>query len=168
MLAYALIAAAVLDAARGESTSAVERMGEFEQLAPQVDFVPDYLPLAGRVCARTGELAPLERLLDAASDLDPRLDRFVSSGRAILAEARSEYGEAESLYARAEQGWKEHDSVVERAYALLGLGRCRLAAGRSEEAAPPLREAREIFEKLGARPLVAEADELLAPLLPAT
>jgi len=51
--------------------------------------------------------------------------------------------------------------VLERALALLGLGRCRLGLGRAGEAAEPLGQARELLIALGARPAVAEANELL-------
>jgi hypothetical protein len=48
-----------------------------------------------------------------------------------------------------------------RAHALLGRGRCLLAIGRSPEAIASLREAREIFASLDARPALAEVDGLL-------
>lgn len=57
--------------------------------------------------------------------------------------------------------WIEYGSVVEQAYALLGVARYRLATGRSAAAEQPAREARTLFAKLAARPLLAEADELL-------
>jgi DNA-binding SARP family transcriptional activator/tetratricopeptide (TPR) repeat protein len=160
-LATALAGAAAVEAALGELASAVSRVEEFAQVAPDINAVLGYVAEIGRVCAQAGKLAPLERLLDTASNLDSRLDRFVSTSRAILAEAKGEHDRAETLYTRAEQGWKDHDGVVERAHALVGLGRCRLAAGRAAEAEGPMREARATFDKLGARPLVAEIDRLL-------
>jgi class 3 adenylate cyclase len=72
-----------------------------------------------------------------------------TTGRAILAEARERTEEAAALYAEAAAGWDEWGSVPERAYALLGLGR-----GGDQDAA---REAVAIFERLGARPVVAQA-----------
>jgi tetratricopeptide (TPR) repeat protein len=161
-----LAAAAGEEAARGESASAVALLQEFEQLTPDVAEVLGWLPEIARVCARTGELGVLERLLAAAGALHPRLGRWVWSPRAIFAEASGDHEEAETLYARAEREWNELGFVVERAYALLGLGRCRLALGRPADAAQPLGETRGIFAKLGARPLVADADELLTGLAP--
>jgi hypothetical protein len=55
----------------------------------------------------------------------------------------------------------------EEAQALLGRGRCLLALGRAPEAAQPLREAREIFARLGARPALEETDALLEQVDPA-
>ena len=50
----------------------------------------------------------------------------------------------------------------EEAHALLGLGRCTAALERPLQTAEPLAEAREIFARLGARPALEEAEELLA------
>ena len=43
----------------------------------------------------------------------------------------------------------------------MGEGRCLVALRRREEAVAPIGRAREIFTRLGATPLVAEADALL-------
>jgi hypothetical protein len=48
------------------------------------------------------------------------------------------------------------------AFAEMGAGRCLLSLGRSEEAVTHLRAAREGFAGLGATPLVARTDDLLA------
>ena len=48
----------------------------------------------------------------------------------------------------------------DEAHALAGLGRCALAAGRTAEAAGQLRQALEIFRRIGA----AEAAEVAAEL----
>ena len=50
--------------------------------------------------------------------------------------------------------------MPERAYALLGNGRCRAALG-DPEAETPLREARELFASMGYRPALAETEALL-------
>jgi hypothetical protein len=70
-------------------------------------------------------------------------------------------------YAEAEERWRTFGAVFERAQALLGRGRCLLASGRPG-AEQPLREAREVFVRLGAAPLVADADALLERALAAT
>lgn len=51
--------------------------------------------------------------------------------------------------------------TFERGQALLGAGRCLLGHERAYEAAKTLKVARGVFEWLGARRLVAEADRLL-------
>lgn len=50
---------------------------------------------------------------------------------------------------------------LERAQALLGLGRTLLALERPGDAAPELEEASRAFRELGARPLLAQAEALL-------
>ena len=57
--------------------------------------------------------------------------------------------EAARLYREAAGRWLEFGSVVEHAYALLGLGRC----GDTKAA----REGNAIFARLGASPVVAQA-----------
>ncbi|HEY2936810.1 MAG TPA: BTAD domain-containing putative transcriptional regulator [Gaiellaceae bacterium] len=160
-----LAAAAAVAAAKGDLGAAGSLADEFVELTPRVASAVGYVTEIARVCTQTGELAPLERLVEASGDLSPRLDRFVSSWRAILGEARGEHSVAEPHYVRAERGWKEYGYVVERAHALAGLGRCRLALDRAD-AAVPLLEAHAIFTGLGARLNLAEVDELLATAAP--
>jgi hypothetical protein len=50
----------------------------------------------------------------------------------------------------------------EQAHALLGQGRCLLTLSRPAEAREPLRAARDIFASLGANPVLADANRLLA------
>jgi len=56
--------------------------------------------------------------------------------------------------------WERFGVVPEQAFALLGQGRCLLGLSRPE-AASVLHHAREIFERLGATPALAETDALL-------
>ena len=65
-----------------------------------------------------------------------------------------------ALYAEAAERWREFGNVPERAYALLGQGRCLAALGQPE-AQEPLREARELFASMGYKPALAETDALL-------
>jgi hypothetical protein len=57
--------------------------------------------------------------------------------------------EAAELYQEAAELWERYGSVVEQAYALLGLGRCGDAKA--------LREGQAMFAGLGASPVVAQA-----------
>jgi len=164
-LANALVAASAVATAQGDSALAFTYLAELEELitGPEeaLGYLPaifGHLPEIGRLLLAIGELERAERLLGQIDGPDPRLDRFVSSAQAILAEARSEHDHAVSLYEKAGQAWKEYSCVIEHAHALAGLGRCRLALHRPD-AAGPLQESREIFAKLGAASLVAEMDE---------
>jgi tetratricopeptide (TPR) repeat protein len=68
---------------------------------------------------------------------------------AAIAEARGATADAADGYRRAAELWGSYGSLVETAYALLGLGRC----GDAEAA----READGLFTRLGARPVLARA-----------
>jgi class 3 adenylate cyclase/tetratricopeptide (TPR) repeat protein len=72
-----------------------------------------------------------------------------AAARAALAEAHGELEEAAARYREAAERWEAHGSVVERAYALLGLGRCGDASALVESDA--------IFARLGAAPVLAKA-----------
>ena len=78
-----------------------------------------------------------------------------------LAEAGSEPGSAAPGYADAAAGWLEFGNVPERAYALLGQGRCLVALGHAG-AEVPLAEARDLFASMGYRPALAETEGLLS------
>ena len=57
--------------------------------------------------------------------------------------------------------WQDFGNLPERAYALLGQGRCLHAIGRLE-GAEPLAEARDLFGAMGFGPAFAETELLLA------
>jgi hypothetical protein len=80
----------------------------------------------------------------------------------VLAEGVGELDEAYRLYDQAAERWKEFGYVLEQGQTLLGRARCLIALGRTAEATQPLSEARSIFAGLGAAPLEAEAERLLA------
>jgi hypothetical protein len=61
---------------------------------------------------------------------------------------------------RQPQAGRRSGNVPERAYALLGQGRCLGALGRPE-AEQPLREARDLFASMGYKPEFVEAAALL-------
>ena len=71
--------------------------------------------------------------------------------------------EAERLYEDAARGWAEYGSVLERAHALLGLGRCRPALGRVDARGTGTTAA-GLFARLGAGMLSKKSGELLAEL----
>jgi hypothetical protein len=81
----------------------------------------------------------------------------LASAQAQLAEAADQH--AAELYAESAERWRKFGNVPERAYALLGQGRCLTAVGKAGEA--PLREARELFASMGYKPALAETEALL-------
>jgi len=69
-------------------------------------------------------------------------------------------GRAGSCHRQALDLAREIASPWDEAQALAGLGRCALAAGRTVDAAAGLRQAREIFDRIGAAEATAIAAEL--------
>ncbi len=84
-----------------------------------------------------------------------------SSIEAQLAEAGGEHARAGDLFADAAEGLRAFGEVFEEAYALLGQGRC-LTALSDPAADQPLRQARRLFDQMGARALVADCDSFIA------
>jgi tetratricopeptide (TPR) repeat protein len=113
-----------------------------------------------RTALALDEPALAERLagrLDALSSID--LHAQVSAS-AQLAEAAGDHDAAVRLYEQAAEEWEQFGDVPERAYALLGQGRCLHALGRGE-AEQPLRLACELFALLGYRPALEQTEALL-------
>ena len=67
---------------------------------------------------------------------------------------------ARSFHQRALELARQIGSPLDEAHALAGLGRCALADGRAAEAEAGLRQALEIFQRIGA----AEAGDVSAEL----
>jgi class 3 adenylate cyclase/tetratricopeptide (TPR) repeat protein len=72
-----------------------------------------------------------------------------AGAEALVAEAQGSTEVAARLFREAATRWNEYGSVVEQGYSLLGLGRC----GDGDA----VLEANAIFERLGARPVLARA-----------
>ena len=75
----------------------------------------------------------------------------LASTQAQLAEAAGDRAAAE-LYMEAAERWREFGNIPERAYALLGQGRCLAALGEPGAEAP-LREAKELLAQWATSPL---------------
>jgi class 3 adenylate cyclase/tetratricopeptide (TPR) repeat protein len=102
-----------------------------------------------RVAVELDALDLAESLLEGVVGRSRWNDGARLGAQAMIAEARGEKRAAAGLFRESADAWSEAGSVVERGYALLGLGRC----GDVEAA----REAEEIFARIGARPVLARA-----------
>lgn len=127
-------------------------------------------PSALRLLAALGEAGLARRLCAEVAAIGAfsafAVDQHVAVlARALAAELDRAYGEAVGFYADAAAGWKAFTNVLEHAHALLGWGRCLAALG-DPEAEQPLRDARILFERMGARPAIAECDALLSGTAP--
>jgi class 3 adenylate cyclase/tetratricopeptide (TPR) repeat protein len=120
-----------------------------------------FLPDTVRSAIAAGDASLAERLSDAMLGSLPDQDHGRAANRAALTEARGGAAEAAGLYMEAAKGWEAFGVVTERAFALLGQGRCLVELGRLDEAAEPLRIARQLFAAMGAQPSVAATDALL-------
>jgi class 3 adenylate cyclase/tetratricopeptide (TPR) repeat protein len=120
-------------------------------------LLPDFLRAA--LALDDSQLA--HRLVEGVQAVTPLARHSLAACRAQLAEATGDPADAATLYADAAQGWEKFGNVPERAYALLGQGRCLLALGDASAEAP-LTEARDLFASMGYKPALAETEKLLA------
>jgi class 3 adenylate cyclase/tetratricopeptide (TPR) repeat protein len=151
-LGPALHVGAFVHALCGKLEEATALVEDFERITrKQPNWRADGLRDCLRVCVAGGQLELARTLLDGAEGAIPNLATraTLTTASAMLAEARGRGHDAASLYREAVTGWAEWGSVVERAYALLGLGRCGDGAAEREAAA--------IFEQLRAVPFTALA-----------
>jgi hypothetical protein len=148
--------------AQGQRQRSSELLVELAQL-PGI-YAEEYYAAALPALVRTAlalrqpELAT--RLVNLVEPRTPLVEHALSASRAELAEAAGGHAEAVALYAEAAERWRTFGNVPERAYALLGQGRCLAASGRVE-AHEPLRAARELFASIGYQPALAESEALL-------
>jgi class 3 adenylate cyclase/tetratricopeptide (TPR) repeat protein len=159
----ALGIAVVIEHVAGRSASArpllEELLGAQRNLALDLTW---YLPEAVRACVAGGHLDLAERFL---AGLEPRFTRnrhAIAAASAELAEGRGALDEAAHGHREAAERWAAFGIVHQRGWSLLGLGRCLVGLGRAAEATVALRDARDVFAPLGARPLLEEIDDLLA------
>ncbi|MGH2636499.1 MAG: ATP-binding protein [Actinomycetota bacterium] len=150
----------------GDRELALSFVHEFEDLT---SGIPEYrrlfLPIATRVLLGAGATDEAARLVEQAGEPSSRRLRLsLLSSRAEVAEARGEHERAADHFEDAADQWAEYGFRLEEARSRLGLARCRLALGRDVDARPEVERARELLEPLGARPLLEDADALLASI----
>ena len=163
-----------LVAGLGSSALARAELGKSKQAARLLDELaatpdtrlaqnyPAYLPAMVRTAVAVGEPALAERLVAGLEPRYPLAEHALVAANASLTEARGDLQAAADAYVDAADRWERFGLVPEQAFALLGQGRCLLGLTRPTEATPVLQHAREIFDRLGATPALAEIDALLA------
>ena len=169
VLGPALVASALVDQARGDLSSARARIEEWETATrDRPYFRAQNLADAARLACAAGDLELAARLREGVVTAAER-DRLSDlAAQASIAEAKGDFAGAQAAYDAAAEGWKELACVLEHGLALFGSARCLVADGRPEEAAGPLEEARQIFARLEARPLLDTIDDVLGTQRSAT
>ena len=159
--AMAFAAAAELLLARGLPRQAQALLAELERVPNiRVDlYYASLLPELVR-CAVAVDPELAAKLADGVKPRTPLHEHALSAASAQLVEAAGEQAEAARLYAQAAERWRVFGNVPERAYALLGHGRCFTALGKPK-AKTPLRTARELFTAMGFKPALAETEAIL-------
>ena len=106
-----------------------------------------------------GRVAPVQRALAVADDTVALLECNAIGTRALLAEAVGNDRSAMELHAQAADLWTAYGDPYQRAKAVLGIARSRRRLGDPAEAL--LIEAKDVFERLRARPRLEETMRLL-------
>jgi class 3 adenylate cyclase/tetratricopeptide (TPR) repeat protein len=162
-LVYALANAARLRMVRGELLQAYALIQELDERTTDVACLSVDLCGLVRVLIALGAPQLAERFIapmEAAAG--PPLDYHqLAAAKAQVTEAGEEYEAAAGLHCEAAERWQEFGNVPERAYALLGQGRCLHALGDLAAAQQPLAEAREFFASMGYKPALTETEGLL-------
>ena len=120
-----------------------------------------FLPSLVRAALGIEDSVLAERLVSGLEPRYPYSEHALVAVNAAVTEAHGDLEAAAEGNADAADRWERFGVVPEQAFALLGHGRCLLGLSRPTEAAPVLRHAREIFERLGANPALSETDALL-------
>lgn len=168
VLGPALVTAALVEEALGNPGAATDLVRELEEATRDRSpaYRESYLPDAVRVCLAAGELDLADRLLADARSHVTRCRHCVTTARALVHEARGELDQALEGFSAAVRDWTSFGSALERALALMGTGRCLLAAGRQGEATARFEEARSAFAVLGAEPMAEDAGRALLEIVP--
>ncbi len=157
------LVAGVTEAVEGDAEGAVDTPDEAVGGATAAELARGRADASacdpGRTSRRDPHLA--DRLVAVVEAVRPFKDHVIATGRALLAESAGELERAAEEFADAAARWHDFGVPYEEAQALLGQGRCLMALDRGPRAAAPLAAAREIFARLGAKPALAETDELI-------
>ncbi len=154
---------ALARAGLGEDERAAALLAELEATpgAREAQYYAALLSALVRSALALGHRELAECFADGVEPRSPYAEHALVAASAALAEARGDLQAAADAYADAVDRWQRFGVVPEQAFALLGQGRCLVGLARPTEAAPVLRQAREIFDTLQAAPALAESGALL-------
>jgi len=161
VLVPALLAAAETAVAAGDLPEAVALVREAETNTHGLNRSRHLADLVS-VAVEANAIDVAEAFLHNTDSATARPVHTPIAARAVFEEATGELDAALALYAEAAAGWEKQGSIPARARSLFGTGRCLLGLGRPDEATARLREARELFVRLGAQPEVNAVDDSLS------
>ncbi len=163
MFVDSLSTVAVARASLGRSQSAVDLLTEVgDAPGSKVNqYFAIMLPSLARLLLDHGDHHLAEGLTRGFEPRHAYAEHALVAAAAALAEGRGQQDVAAVTYAEAAKRWEVFGVVTERAFALLGQGRCLVSLGRDDEAELVLVRAKEIFEQLEAAPALAEIQALL-------
>jgi hypothetical protein len=162
LIATAFAAAARLLLAQGHPEKAQALVIEaHETSALRAAQGPWVLPELLRTTLALGDTGLAHHVVEDVEPRTPLAEHALASARAQPAEADHRHADAAQLYREAGERWQQFGNLPERAYALLGQGRCLRALGDAS-AEVPLAEARDLFASMGYKPALAETEKLLA------
>ncbi len=158
-----LVSAALARTALEQNEAAATLLTELPTIpgAREIQYYAVYLPTMVRIALSIGDRQLAERLVAGYGSRYPMTVHALATANAALAEARGDLKIAAEGYGEAAEGWRQFGVAPERAFALLGRGRCLSALRRVGDAKEALQAAAEIFSALGAPAALAETDELL-------
>jgi tetratricopeptide (TPR) repeat protein len=133
--------------------------------AHETSYYARQLPAMVRTALASDDRELAQRLADGLEPRYPLEEHALCAARAQLAEHADDRIAAVSLYAEASERWQTFGNVPERAYALLGQGRCLLALGRPG-GKQPLRDAGDLLASTGYKPAYTEIEALLEQMTP--
>jgi class 3 adenylate cyclase/tetratricopeptide (TPR) repeat protein len=163
VLVPAFAAVALVAIHDGDGARAMSLVAQLEEI-PEVSidwYREQAIADLVRVCALAGDRDAAARLLDRATPVTRRHRLGLQTAQAVVAEAFGDLDDAAGRYDEVAAAWSEYGSLPETGHALLGAGRARSRLG-DPSTRERLRNARAIFERLGATALVAETDRVLA------
>jgi class 3 adenylate cyclase/tetratricopeptide (TPR) repeat protein len=160
VLGLATAATALVNDAPNEASALLEELAAAEG-ARETTYYRRQLPMMVRTALAAGDDALARHLAGQLESRYPVDEHALCVTRAQLEEHAGRHRDAATLYTEAAERWHSFGNTRERAYALLGQGRCLVAlSGPGGE--EPLRETRQLFKSMGYKPALAETDALLA------